>query len=206
MIFSIIIPHYDKAISDERFIACLDSLLNQSFKDFEVLLYHDGSLNRPLSEEVATRIIKLGTKMRIVPFKGVWGHNLRDLGIKEARGEYIIHLNSDNVLFDLRDLIIAISESGFMPVYIFRLIMVGVITINHKTTLFRTMNPADKLILNGVPKPNHIDCMQLVAKREVWLSRGGWNDLSKNSDGLIYEDICKKYPYHNSKIVIGEHW
>ena len=204
--FSIIIPHYDKTITDERFIACLDSLINQEYKGFEVLLYHDGNLTRELSEEVATRIIKLGTKLRIVPYKGVWGHNLRDLGIKEAKGEYIIHLNSDNVLFDLRDLIIAISNSGFMPVYIFRLIMVGLVVTKDNTTLFRTMNPEDKLILNGVPKLNHIDCMQLVAKREVWLDRGGWTSFAKNSDGIIYEDICKKYPYHKSKIVIGEHW
>jgi len=36
--FSIIVPHYDKSISDESFIQGMTSLKNQTFKDFEVLL------------------------------------------------------------------------------------------------------------------------------------------------------------------------
>ena len=96
--FSIIMPHYDGAITDELFIEGMDSIESQTFKDFEVLIYHDGPLSRPLPDlSKYTFDYKFReTKTRY----NDWGHSLRDLGIKEATGEYIVHFNPDNILYE----------------------------------------------------------------------------------------------------------
>lgn len=209
MLFSIIIPHYDKSISDERFELCLQSIANQEFKDFEVLIYHDGELNRPLSPKIKELITQLHTKIRLSPYMGVWGHNNRDIGIKQSIGDYIIHLNSDNILYDLKEIAEYITKTGFYSIYIFRLIMKGCQIKTNSTGghyMIRTRNPEDEIILRGTPKRLNIDCMQLVAKREIWIERGGWNNFEEESDGIIYESLCKVYAYKQSDIIIGEHW
>ena len=46
--FSIIVPHYDGVITDELFIEGMDSIESQTFRDFEVLIYHDGPMSLSL--------------------------------------------------------------------------------------------------------------------------------------------------------------
>lgn len=96
--FSVIIPHYDKSISDDIFCEGIQCLLNQKFTDFEVLIYHDGPLSRPLPQ-----IYKKLPNHRVFVTEhreNNWGHGNRDRGIKQAKGEYIIHFNPDNILYD----------------------------------------------------------------------------------------------------------
>lgn len=206
MMFTIIIPHYDKSISDEDFERCLMSLHKQTYKDFEVLIYHDGDLSRPISTTAKILIKNLKAKLFIEKHVGVWGHNNRDKGIRKAKGKYIIHLNADNVLYDLNDIVKFITETGEQNIYIFPLKMIGMVVLDNGKRLVRTRNINDVIILNGNPKKYQIDCMQLVATKEQWLKIGGWYNWEEESDGDIYEEMCKLYPYVRSEIVIGEHW
>ena len=208
-LFTIIIPHYDKSISDEQFEKCLLSLYKQKIKDFEVLIYHDGELNKPLSTTTKILIKKLGAKFSIEPHQGVWGHNNRDKGIYEAEGEYIIHLNSDNILYDLEAVKIFIENTKKQDIYIFPIKMIGTLLLYNGikgNLLKRTRNPKDETILTGFPKRLHIDCMQLIAKTNVWRENGGWYDFREESDGYIYEQMCKRYNYVHTDLLLGEHW
>ena len=96
--FSIIIPHYDGSISDELLLRGMHSLATQTFRDFEILLYHDGPLSRPLPNldwaKPHLRQVVVSEQRH-----NDWGHSLRDRGIREARGEYIVHFNPDNILY-----------------------------------------------------------------------------------------------------------
>src|SRR5688572_21127657 len=95
--FSIVIPHYDGAISDELLLRGLASLASQSFTNFEVLLFHDGPLARPLPDLTQFPLrFRIGTTPQRF---NDWGHSLRNLGIHHARGDYIVHFNPDNVLY-----------------------------------------------------------------------------------------------------------
>ena len=180
------------------------SLNTQKFKDFEVRIYHDGELNRPLSLTSSNIIKELKATFSIEPYLGMWGHNNRDKGIWEAQGEYIIHLNSDNVLYDLQEIADYITETEKRQIYIFPVKMMGVIV--HDNKMIRTRNVNDAIILNGMPKKYNIDCMQLIARTETWRQNGGWYDCKEESDGEIYEAMCKINPYTKSKILLGEHW
>ncbi|HSE12604.1 MAG TPA: glycosyltransferase family A protein, partial [Rudaea sp.] len=96
--FSIVVPHYDGSIADASLLRGLNSLAAQSLRDFEVLLLHDGPLSRPLPD--LAKLNLPGLRFRATAQRhNDWGHSLRDAGIHEAAGDYVVHFNPDNVLY-----------------------------------------------------------------------------------------------------------
>lgn len=91
MKFSILIPLYNV----ERYIKeCLDSCINQTFPDFEIIIINDGSTDESLaicSEYIDSRI-------RIYNKKNAGLLMARRDAIKFATGEYLIFLDSDDKL------------------------------------------------------------------------------------------------------------
>lgn len=93
MKFSIIIPVYNV----EQFLAkCLDSVLGQSFDDFEVIAVNDGSTDN--SKQILEKYTSKSRKLKVINQinKGLGG--ARNTGIKEAAGEYLLLLDSDDYL------------------------------------------------------------------------------------------------------------
>lgn len=92
MRFSILIPVYNV----ERYLEqCLDSVINQSFKDFEIILIDDGSTDNSgkICDEYAEKypnIIKIFHKEN----EGLL--LTRRFGLKKSQGEYIIFVDSDD--------------------------------------------------------------------------------------------------------------
>lgn len=73
---------------------CLDSILNQSFPDFEVLLIDDGSTDR--SGEICDEYAKNDARIRVFHKLNEGRCLTRRKGIEEARGEYTIHCDPDD--------------------------------------------------------------------------------------------------------------
>lgn len=197
--FSIIVPHYDGVISDEMFIEGMKSLDESTFRDFEVLIYHDGPVSRPLPSlsEFSFFCRYRETKTRYDD----WGHSLRDLGIKEASGDYIIHFNPDNILYP--NILEEVSKLND-DIIICPVILEG--TYRKGNTLSRTHNKNDKVILDGFP-PVHqnIDAMQLIMKTSLWRKYGGWFDKSEQADGIMYQVFCEQHIPRYCGSIIGEH-
>ena len=93
--FSVIIPVYNTYNYLER---CLNSVFNQSFKDFEVIAVNDGSTDD--SYKIIEKYCeKYKSKFRIVNIekKETIGPSLaRNLGVNASKGEYILFLDSDD--------------------------------------------------------------------------------------------------------------
>lgn len=87
---SIIIPSYNPP--QEHIHECLESILNQSFKDYEIIIVDDGST-------IDTRSILSPYKDRIRHFFQERGgpNKARQRGLREARGEYIALIDQDDV-------------------------------------------------------------------------------------------------------------
>lgn len=87
---SIIIPTYNRSGACLR---AVDSVLNQSFKDFELILVDDGSTDH------TQKWISSYTDKRLEYFKT--GHqgvaHARNFGVQKAKGEWICFLDSDDV-------------------------------------------------------------------------------------------------------------
>lgn len=89
--YSIIIPNYNNAKWLEK---CLNSVLNQTYKNYEIIFIDDMSTDNSL--EIANRLLK-GHKVLKVPYKKYNG-GTRNIGIMEATGDYIVCLDSDDWL------------------------------------------------------------------------------------------------------------
>ena len=90
-LFSVIIPLFNK----EKYIKeTLTSVLNQSFKDFELLVINDGSTDNSL--EIANNILSATTNSRIITQKNSGLSATRNNGVKEAKGEIITFVDADD--------------------------------------------------------------------------------------------------------------
>lgn len=87
--FSVVIPVYNKSKYIERTI---NSVLNQTFKEFELILVDDGSTDNSLD------IIKSFNDDRIVLIEQENGgpSKARNTGIKSAKGKFITFLDADD--------------------------------------------------------------------------------------------------------------
>ena len=91
--FSIIIPNYNNGKYLEK---CLNSVLNQTYKNYEIIFVDDMSEDNSL--EIANRMLK-GHKVLKVPYKKYNG-GTRNIGIMEATGDYIMCIDSDDWLIN----------------------------------------------------------------------------------------------------------
>ncbi len=90
---SVVIPVYN---TQNYLNECIDSVLNQSFKDFEIICINDGSTDNSLSilsdYEVSDERIKVISQQN----RGLGAS--RNEGLKLAQGEYVLFLDSDDYL------------------------------------------------------------------------------------------------------------
>jgi len=210
--FTIVVPHYDGSISDDLFCRGLQSLIDQKNQDFEVLIYHDGPTSRPVPElwrQLGDRAKLTITKKR----KNDWGHSNRDLGIKEANGEYIVHFNPDNILypFALEEVINECKSTYPHPVtseiIIMPIIMRGMRT--NGSYLWRQKEWAENysMIFTGYPTiKNNIDAMQLIMSNRLWYKYGGWYDRREQADGNMYPLFVYQNGARYCSKILGEHW
>lgn len=91
MLFSIIIPIYNS----EKFLSpCIDSILVQSFTDFELLLVDDGSKDK--SGEICDEYAKKDSRIRVFHKENGGTASARNLGIEEAHGDYLHFVDADD--------------------------------------------------------------------------------------------------------------
>lgn len=88
---SIIIPCYNIAHHIGR---CIDSVLSQTFTDFELLLLNDGSKDETLTilEDYAQR----NERIKVFTHSNHGVSYTRNRGIKNARGKYIMFIDGDD--------------------------------------------------------------------------------------------------------------
>jgi hypothetical protein len=210
-LFSIIVIHYQPTIPNAIFCRGIESLQKQTFKDFEILAYHDG----PLTDTVSP----LPVPVRCMEKRyNDWGHSLRDRGIREATGDYILHFNADNILYPnaLAEIAKEIARPPRLQdqqrrildpnnIIIFPVVMVGLQRVNGVVMQFKGSPPFYSIMTGNPPKLQNIDCMQLVMKRSLWLTEGGWADKRELSDGYQYERFAAKYGYREVGPLCGEH-
>lgn len=88
--FSVVIPLYNKELSIQNTI---QSVLNQSYQDFEIIVINDGSTDD--SVKVVNNIQDLRLRMIHQENKGVSA--ARNRGIKEAKYEWVAFLDGDDL-------------------------------------------------------------------------------------------------------------
>ena len=90
---SIIIPVYNAEKEIEKSI---ESILNQTFKDYEIICINDGSVDN--SWDILTKLSKKEKRIKIFDQKNQGPHVARNNGMTKAKGEYIMFMDSDDYL------------------------------------------------------------------------------------------------------------
>lgn len=94
--FSVIMPTYNRAFCIKT---AIDSLLNQTYQQFELIIVDDGSTDRTeqLIQKNYQKYLKSG-KFKYIKLNHVGVSAARNVGIKEAKNEWITYLDTDNYL------------------------------------------------------------------------------------------------------------
>jgi glycosyltransferase involved in cell wall biosynthesis len=93
---SVIIPVYNHYKHIQN---CIDSIKNQTYKDFEIIVVNDGSIDN--TEKAYEDLIKKNTDINIKYLSH--GENrrapaARNTGFRESKGEYLLFCDADSIL------------------------------------------------------------------------------------------------------------
>lgn len=93
MFFSIIIPVYNV----EKYLnQCVDSILRQTFHDYELILVDDGSPDN--SGAICDEYARKDARIKVIHKENGGLSDARNYGTREASGEYIVYIDSDDYL------------------------------------------------------------------------------------------------------------
>ncbi len=86
---SVVIVTYNKA---DTIVGAIESVLQQSYRDFEILVIDDGS-----TDETAARVRPYLDRIRYLPKPNGGTGSARNLGIAEAQGDFVAFLDGDDL-------------------------------------------------------------------------------------------------------------
>lgn len=93
MKISIVIPAYNKA---DYLQACLESCLQQTFDDYEVVVINDGSTDH--TAEVCDSMAQTHRKLKVIHTVNGGVTAARRIGVEHAQGDYITFVDADDQL------------------------------------------------------------------------------------------------------------
>jgi glycosyltransferase involved in cell wall biosynthesis len=199
MRFSIVATDYEPYVPRDRMLEGLRSLKNQTFKDFELVIVHDGPKPTSISEyananpeftylETDKHYGVYGTEEFYAGYG--WGHHSRDLGMRKSDGEYIINFNIDNILYPnaLEEIDKKLTQTG-----------ADLLVFACKHEKFGIE------YFSGIPPVmGKVDMLQCVVSRKAWNSIGGWYRYDHSADGYLFQEMVERYGFVHIPEVLGE--
>lgn len=91
MLVSVIVPIYNREAELEK---CILSIVNQTYRDLEIILVDDGSTDSSL--EICQKYAALDERIHIVHKENGGLISARKAGLQEATGEYVAHVDGDD--------------------------------------------------------------------------------------------------------------
>lgn len=89
--YSFIVPVYN---TEKYLKKCLDSLVNQTYKDFEIIIVNDGSTDNSIN--IINEYSKKYKNIKVINQKNGGLSHARNEGVKNANGKYILFVDSDD--------------------------------------------------------------------------------------------------------------
>lgn len=93
--FSIIVPVYN---AGDYLRSCLDSVLSQSFTDFEMLLIDDGSTDG--SSAICDEFSEKDSRVVVFHKRNEGVSSARNVGLDNAQGEWVVFCDSDDIALE----------------------------------------------------------------------------------------------------------
>jgi len=114
MKFSVIIPVYNVKYYLE---ACINSVIAQKYKEYEVIMVDDGSTDG--SGEICDELCRKYSNFKVIHQRNQGLSSARNRGVVESSGEYILFLDSDDLIIstDSLECLANITRSQDLIVY-----------------------------------------------------------------------------------------
>lgn len=93
MVLSIIVPVYN---SEKWLYMCIDSLVSQTYKNIEIILVDDGSIDR--SADICDHYCKQDSRVKVIHKENGGVSSARNAGLVVCTGDYVTFLDSDDWL------------------------------------------------------------------------------------------------------------
>ena len=163
-LISIVVPVYNVEGYVRR---CFESVTNQTWKDFEVIVIDDGSMDK--SGEICDEYAQKDTRFKVFHQSNQWIGKTRLGGIKKAVGEYVVWADADDWLEPslLERLVKCIREKKS------DIVVYGAANVNNKVITSKIL--WKDLTIDGWRRETIISGQSVV-----------WNFMSKRS---LYEDV-----------------
>ncbi len=167
---SIIVPVYN---TDKYLHECIDSILMQTFQDFELLLINDGSIDNSgvICDEYAIK----DSRIKVIHKENGGQSSARNLGLDIAKGEYIYFCDSDDYIeSSLLEQALDKIQNVDMSVFRYALVdqigtYIGNKTAFNKIVEFETDDGLDKIlyISNELIPKYSISIVTSLFKRDI---------------------------------------
>lgn len=196
---SVIIPVYNV---QEYLQRCIDSVLKQTFKDFELILIDDGSKDN--SYEIMKKNAELDKRIKVFRHENSGPAITRNKGIDLAKGKYIMFIDSDDYIDEDY-----IENYYKYASYDYDIVMGGYKKVDdNKTNFVRklkngdfskyiVMGPVCKMYKSSFLKNNKIYFLDTKASEDIY-----FNELvySFNPKIKIIDNIGYYYYYNSSSL------
>lgn len=90
---SIIIPAYNAGEYIEK---CIQSIINQEYRDFEIIIVNDGSIDN--TRAICEKYIELDSRIKLINTENRGAGSARNTGLAEAKGKYISFIDADDYI------------------------------------------------------------------------------------------------------------
>ena len=167
---SVIIPVYNV---EKYLVECLDSVINQTFRDIEVICVNDGSTDSSLS--ILKKYASKDNRIKIIDKENQGQGYARKIGLNNAQGDYILFLDSDDKYVDNN---------------VFRKLYDYIDNRNFEVCIFDYSG-----FLEGKIEPQHYNYNKknVIFKQDMWMC---WNKIYRKSFIDKYSDWYFPIKHH----------
>lgn len=190
---SIGIPFYN---AEEYFYHAINSVVNQSYKDWELILVDDGSTDSSL--QIAENFAKKDNRIRVISdgLNKKLPYRLNQI-INESKGDYIARMDADDLIHPDR---IKIQLDFLEKNSNFDLVSAGVVSINHNNQI-RGIRCLENIYTDfSKVKRNYPIVHASVIARKSWYDRNKYDvSLPRSQD---FELWCRTISKNDLKIAV----
>ena len=207
---SIIIPVYNV----EKYLTkCLDSVINQTYSNLEIILVDDGSTDR--SGVICDEYAGLDERIKVIHNKNSGVSSARNTGIKICKGDFIAFIDSDDYVD--KKYIVSLLEPLMKDNYDFVFCGFLEFYVKSKKKSYHLLSDKELNDLTGVFFKDYHIFQQLLLypwiklyKRDIIFNNDLWfpEDLTDGEDQFFnfsYFEKVKKYKYVNQALYIYCH-
>lgn len=120
-LISIIIPVYN---GEKHIEKCINNILKQTYKSIEIIIINDGSKDN--TKNILDKMQQLDKRIRVINKENTGVSDTRNVGIENAKGEFLLFLDSDDeIIPNAIENIVNNINSKNIDMYIFGFKVIG---------------------------------------------------------------------------------